>query len=39
MQKVVIARELSFDAPVLLISQPTRGVVVGEIELIHARIL
>ena len=39
MQKVVIAREFSFDAPVLLIAQPTRGVDVGAIEFIHARIL
>ena len=38
-QKVVIAREFSFDAPVLLIAQPTRGVDVGAIEFIHARIL
>ena len=39
MQKVVIAREFSFDAPVLVISQPTRGVDVGAIEFIHARIM
>ena len=39
MQKVVIALEFSFDAPVLLIAQPTRGVDVGAIEFIHARIL
>ena len=39
MQKVVIAREFSFDAPVLIISQPTRGVDVGAIEFIHARIM
>ena len=39
MQKVVVAREFSFDAPVLVISQPTRGVDVGAIEFIHAKIV
>ena len=39
MQKVVIAREFSFDAPVLLVAQPTRGVDVGAIEFIHRRII
>ena len=39
MQKVVIAREFSFDTPVLLIAQPTRGVDVGAIAFIHARIM
>ena len=39
MQKVVIAREFSFDAPILIIAQPTRGVDVGAIEFIHTRIL
>ena len=39
MQKVVIAREFSFDTPVLVISQPTRGVDVGAIEFIHRRIM
>ena len=39
MQKVVIAREFSFDTPVLVISQPTRGVDVGAIEFIHSRII
>ena len=39
MQKVVIAREFSFDTPVLIISQPTRGVDVGAIEFIHSRII
>lgn len=39
MQKVVIAREFSFDAPVLVISQPTRGVDIGANEFIHSRIL
>ena len=39
MQKVVIAREFSFDTSVLIISQPTRGVDVGAIEFIHSRIM
>ncbi len=39
MQKVVIAREFSFDADVLVISQPTRGVDIGANEFIHSRIL
>ena len=39
MQKVVIAREFSFDTPVLIISQPTRGVDVGAIEFIHGNIM
>lgn len=38
-QKVVIAREFSFDAPALMISQPTRGVDIGAIEFIHRRIM
>lgn len=39
MQKLVVAREFSFDTPVLVISQPTRGVDVGAIEFIHGHIL
>lgn len=39
MQKVVIAREFSFDADVLVISQPTRGVDIGANAFIHSRIL
>ena len=39
MQKVVIAREFSFDSPVLIVAQPTRGVDVGAIEFIHSRII
>ena len=37
-QKVVIAREFSREFDVLLAVQPTRGVDVGAIELIHARL-
>ena len=39
LQKVVVARECSFDTPVLMISQPTRGVDVGAIEFIHKEII
>jgi len=39
LQKVVVAREFSFDAPALIISQPTRGVDIGAIEFIHRSIL
>ncbi len=37
-QKIVVAREMARDFKVLLASQPTRGVDVGAIELIHARL-
>ncbi|MEG1566115.1 MAG: ABC transporter ATP-binding protein, partial [Anaerovoracaceae bacterium] len=39
MQKVVIAREFSFETPVLVIAQPTRGVDIGAIEFIHQCII
>ncbi|MEG2252075.1 MAG: ABC transporter ATP-binding protein [Clostridia bacterium] len=39
MQKVIIAREFNFGTPVLVISQPTRGVDIGAIEFIHERIM
>lgn len=39
MQKVVIGREFTADAKILVISQPTRGVDVGAIEFIHKRII
>lgn len=39
MQKVVVAREISFDTPVLVISQPTRGVDIGAMEFIHQQIM
>lgn len=38
-QKVVVARELSRDLSLLVVSQPTRGVDVGSIEFIHKRIV
>ena len=39
MQKLVIAREFGFEAPVMIVAQPTRGVDVGAIEFIHSRIM
>ena len=39
MQKVVIAREFSFNSPALLICQPTRGVDIGATEFIHESII
>lgn len=39
MQKVVIAREFSFDTPILIISQPTRGIDIGAIEFVHSQIV
>lgn len=35
LQKLIVARELDHQAPLLLIEQPTRGVDVGAIEYIH----
>ena len=39
MQKVVLAREFSLGAKVLIISQPTRGVDIGANEFIHKSIV
>ncbi|GGA80057.1 heme ABC transporter ATP-binding protein [Brucella endophytica] len=38
-QKIVLAREIERDPPVLIVAQPTRGVDVGAIEFIHRRII
>ncbi|MEM7095239.1 MAG: ABC transporter ATP-binding protein [Actinomycetota bacterium] len=38
-QKVVIAREFSADAEVLVVAQPTRGVDIGAAEYIHEQLL
>ncbi len=38
-QKVVVAREMSFEPRLLMAAQPTRGVDVGSIEFIHRRIV
>ena len=39
MQKVVIGREFTAAADVLIVSQPTRGVDIGAIEFIHSTIM
>lgn len=39
LQKIVIARELAHNAPVLIAEQPTRGVDVGAIEFIHSELI
>lgn len=39
MQKVVVAREFSFNTPILVIAQPTRGVDIGAMEFIHQQII
>ena len=39
LQKVVVARELTHKAPLLIAEQPTRGVDVGAIEFIHAELV
>jgi ABC-type uncharacterized transport system ATPase subunit len=38
-QKMIVAREFSREAPVVICSQPTRGVDVGSIEYIHSQIV
>ena len=38
-QKIVVAREMSRDPDVLLVGQPTRGVDIGAIELIHRHLI
>ncbi len=39
LQKVVVARELAHEAPVLIAEQPTRGLDVGATEFIHRQIV
>jgi ABC-type uncharacterized transport system ATPase subunit len=39
LQKVVLARELSGQPPVLICAQPTRGLDVGAIEYVHKQLL
>ncbi|MCX5496674.1 ABC transporter ATP-binding protein [Kaistia dalseonensis] len=39
LQKIVVARELSHTAPLLIAEQPTRGVDVGAIEFIHGQLV
>lgn len=38
LQKIVVARELAYEAPLLIAEQPTRGVDIGAIESIHREI-
>jgi general nucleoside transport system ATP-binding protein len=38
-QKLVLARALSHDPAVLLVCQPTRGVDIGAVELVHGELL
>ena len=38
LQKVVVAREMSHDTPLLIAEQPTRGVDIGAIEFLHGEI-
>lgn len=38
-QKLVVAREFEHDPDLLLVGQPTRGVDIGAIEFIHARLV
>lgn len=38
LQKIVVARELDYGAPLLIAEQPTRGVDIGAIESIHREI-
>ena len=38
-QKVIVAREFDRDVKLVIASQPTRGIDVGSIEYIHARIV
>ena len=39
LQKIVTARELAHNAPVLIAEQPTRGVDVGAIAFIHTELV
>jgi ABC-type uncharacterized transport system ATPase subunit len=39
LQKTVVAREMTHDAPLLIAEQPTRGVDIGSIEFIHQQLV
>ncbi|MFP5333500.1 MAG: ABC transporter ATP-binding protein [Acidimicrobiia bacterium] len=39
LQKLVVAREMAYEAPLLIAEQPTRGVDIGAIEFIHRQLL
>jgi len=38
-QKLIVAREMSLDTPVLICCEPTRGIDIGAIEFIHDRMV
>jgi simple sugar transport system ATP-binding protein len=38
LQKVVVAREMAYEAPLLIAEQPTRGVDIGAVEFVHQQI-
>ena len=38
-QKLIVAREMSLDTPVLICCEPTRGIDIGAMEAIHNRML
>lgn len=39
LQRVVVAREMTHDAPLIIAEQPTRGVDIGAIQFIHTELL
>lgn len=39
LQRVVLAREMSHDSPLIIAEQPTRGVDIGAIQFIHTELL
>lgn len=39
MQKMIVAREFSFDSKILIVAQPTRGIDIGAIEFVHKEII
>ncbi|MPZ51445.1 MAG: ATP-binding cassette domain-containing protein [Acidimicrobiia bacterium] len=39
LQRVILAREMSHDSPLVIAQQPTRGVDIGAIEFIHTELL
>lgn len=39
LQKVILAREIAHDAPLLIAEQPTRGLDIGAIEFIHEQLV
>ena len=39
LQKVVVAREMEYGAPLLIAEQPTRGLDIGAIEFVHGQLI